>query len=139
MNVIPFPAPQIISIHALREEGGVGAMIGGRAKEKFQSTPSARRAAFDVSLDWLAGTISIHALREEGGVGRYLTERMIAIFQSTPSARRAARMRVDHLYGRRFQSTPSARRAAYTFEDETSKAKFQSTPSARRAARCARR
>ena len=55
-----------ISIHALREEGDLGAA--------------------EVSL---IHDISIHALREEGdGVGTFLRRGMVA-FLSTPSARRA--------------------------------------------------
>ena len=78
-----------ISIHALREEGDLGAA--------------------EVSL---IHDISIHALREEGdGVGTFLRRGMVA-FLSTPSARRATRD--PAVYGRRgiaFLSTPSARRA----------------------------
>ena len=80
---------ELISIHALREEGDVTDMIGGGWLNLFLSTPSARRATFAA---WSLGNartyfyprpprggrrplrdlcarrtgISIHALREEG-------------------------------------------------------------------------
>ena len=57
---------QPISIHALREEGDLGATIDRVHKGLFQSTPSARRATVDIHLRQLHQRISIHALREEG-------------------------------------------------------------------------
>ena len=80
--------PQMISIHALREEGDASPvqplrMVGnfyprpprggrlddlsaGQNRLKFLSTPSARRATFDKGHCRAFGRISIHALREEG-------------------------------------------------------------------------
>ena len=55
-----------ISIHALREEGDLGGVVGMSIVVVFLSTPSARRATeigHGTPLDIL---ISIHALREEG-------------------------------------------------------------------------
>ena len=84
--------------------------------QRFQSTPSARRATKTGLIVFVADLISIHALREESdkfegddhgidakisihalrgesdeylGGGRY----HVNIFQSTPSARRATRLR----------------------------------------------
>ena len=82
--------PQLISIHALREEGDPGFSGHLHCCRKFLSTPSARRATFHFLHDSLVfldrflstpsarratsgaglwgscGHISIHALREEG-------------------------------------------------------------------------
>ena len=55
-----------ISIHALREEGDESAMTTEYAENKFQSTPSARRATYRRRSSDHHRSISIHALREEG-------------------------------------------------------------------------
>ena len=57
---------QVISIHALREEGDHG--LGQRQStcQQFLSTPSARRATYNGSMFTKSFEISIHALREEG-------------------------------------------------------------------------
>ena len=57
---------QVISIHALREEGDHG--LGQRQStcQQFLSTPSARRATHAIQLGAEVKRISIHALREEG-------------------------------------------------------------------------
>ena len=55
-----------ISIHALREEGDLDAVIEGAVSLIFQSTPSARRATLPASGYSYNLKISIHALREEG-------------------------------------------------------------------------
>ena len=57
---------QVISIHALREEGDHG--LGQRQStcQQFLSTPSARRATILDMGDSAIIDISIHALREEG-------------------------------------------------------------------------
>ena len=58
---------QVISIHALREEGDspVRRSLSG-CSITFLSTPSARRATVAGSRRWVVTHISIHALREEG-------------------------------------------------------------------------
>ena len=58
-----------ISIHALREEGDGGTLCKGGCGQRFQSTPSARRATESPpdGVGWCP--ISIHALREEGDHG----------------------------------------------------------------------
>ena len=60
----------IISIHALREEGDTAAVVGTAATCGFLSTPSVRRATIRQREDWTTRIISIHALREEGDSGR---------------------------------------------------------------------
>ena len=55
-----------ISIHALREEGDLSALIFGIDGIKFLSTPSARRATSQYRGCGPCTPISIHALREEG-------------------------------------------------------------------------
>ena len=57
----------IISIHALREEGDTAAVVGTAATCGFLSTPSVRRATGEHPMDATQyAKISIHALREEG-------------------------------------------------------------------------
>ena len=101
----------------------------------FLSTPSARRATPQWSLNRLFIFISIHALREEGdGLrlqgqtrpadfyprpprgGRPFNKRMrdeVGKFLSTPSARRATAKGTKAQLVGLFLSTPSARRATY--------------------------
>ena len=78
-----------ISIHALREEGDTSRPDTAAGRWKFLSTPSARRATGDLFVDHHQITISIHALREEGDP--FVTGRstVLMLFLSTPSARRA--------------------------------------------------
>ena len=57
----------LISIHALREEGDPFVPNLDVCADRFQSTPSARRATFSFLLVMICSSkISIHALREEG-------------------------------------------------------------------------
>ena len=80
---------QVISIHALREEGDVILQPLRSGTLKFLSTPSARRATSTSTQPVHAPCISIHALREEGDqAGRRAWIRRKK-FLSTPSARRA--------------------------------------------------
>ena len=55
-----------ISIHALREEGDTLRKRVLRPRQRFLSTPSARRATVQAAARRQADDISIHALREEG-------------------------------------------------------------------------
>ena len=57
---------QVISIHALREEGDICSLGYDQLVQIFLSTPSARRATYRVSRHTSILQISIHALREEG-------------------------------------------------------------------------
>ena len=78
-----------ISIHALREEGDPLVPNFDVCTNRFQSTPSARRATHNIYSVRDNIAISIHALREEGDpVFANLGEQAV-LFQSTPSARRA--------------------------------------------------
>ena len=123
-----------ISIHALREEGDQCKSGPAGRPERFLSTPSARRATYNVLNYCDQAVISIHALREEGDSwSRWFRSRDLR-FLSTPSARRATTrqaglmQKATYFYprpprgGRRsfsrgrigiqeFLSTPSARRA----------------------------
>ena len=124
-----------ISIHALREEGDARSSRkerrsvrhfyprpprGGRReavkydllREKFLSTPSARRAT-EKGLPVVAlFGISIHALREEGDSMLEAISEPVVLFLSTPSARRATELYPGQpRQPDRFLSTPSARRA----------------------------
>ena len=102
---------QVISIHALREEGDLvvadlcrsdgkflstpsarratSAKSNGHRLAAFLSTPSARRATAEGSHHQPRAGISIHALREEGDAPIKITSLVDAQFLSTPSARRA--------------------------------------------------
>ena len=59
---------ETISIHALREEGDWSPHCGGTIRNKFLSTPSARRATWHTLGAEVCRSISIHALREEGDI-----------------------------------------------------------------------
>ena len=63
----------IISIHALREEGDVESGEITADDYKFLSTPSARRATVPLFLVLFWQRISIHALREEGDTPLWTT------------------------------------------------------------------
>ena len=57
---------ELISIHALREEGDARSHSCSAATQRFLSTPSARRATLEGCVKIVPLLISIHALREEG-------------------------------------------------------------------------
>ena len=59
-------AAEVISIHALREEGDLNSRTKSVRLARFLSTPSARRATAGIRRAWRRIPISIHALREEG-------------------------------------------------------------------------
>ena len=80
---------ELISIHALREEGDLSLFSASCCRPLFLSTPSARRATLAFSIH------PTHGIQ----------------FLSTPSARRATRGSNDTVHGGVFLSTPSARRA----------------------------
>ena len=61
-----FHLPDMISIHALREEGDRVRVAGEFPRQEFLSTPSARRATRPIEFRGTMNEISIHALREEG-------------------------------------------------------------------------
>ena len=80
---------QLISIHALREEGDATSATTRWTHLQFLSTPSARRATRHASRSQARRGISIHALREEGDLAGGAGEFLRVGFLSTPSARRA--------------------------------------------------
>ena len=112
-NINPTPPRwELISIHALREEGDL-------------QRPGRRGGHF----------ISIHALREEGDLRPRRAREAPGKFLSTPSARRATHRGMSRATGFfLFLSTPSARRATLKGLSWSHKLRgFLSTPSARRA------
>ena len=80
---------EVISIHALREEGDNNEDAWYKNTYVFLSTPSARRATSGAIPSIAPRMISIHALREEGDL--VVVDAAVAVgeFLSTPSARRA--------------------------------------------------
>ena len=83
---------ELISIHALREEGDPDSACPTGFGNQFLSTPSARRATIAAAKDRIdILTISIHALREEGDTEDAVLLLYDTKFLSTPSARRATR------------------------------------------------
>ena len=145
----------VISIHALREEGDLQRGRLASAKEdfyprpprggrpsatgrltvhsRFLSTPSARRATFLLFFFGEFIEISIHALREEGDIRFRPVSTTHCNFYPRPP--RGGRPRAAKwcaiIYG--FLSTPSARRATRGAARREGGWKFLSTPSARRA------
>ena len=73
-----------ISIHALREEGDLGAQVRAVVSRAFLSTPSARRATFSWYCNHQWKKISIHALREEGDAQLDKIEDLEAHFYPRP-------------------------------------------------------
>ena len=107
---------ELISIHALREEGDPKRVTQKGGDRRFLSTPSARRATELRDAPAANAGISIHALREEGDAIEGDKTYESVKFLSTPSARRATLCKriLSPSWGE-FLSTPSARRAtAYT-------------------------
>ena len=90
----------VISIHALREEGDLNFE---ELQEKRNISIHALREEGDAMLTPISlylFLISIHALREEGdAVYEFITPKE-TIFQSTPSARRATASRYAYRAGR---------------------------------------
>ena len=101
----------IISIHALREEGDKSARSFLRLLMNFYPRPprGGRHAGLD--YDPIIDIISIHALREEGDSGSNAIYIERQKFLSTPSARRATLQVIPVTATGLFLSTPSARRA----------------------------
>ena len=79
----------VISIHALREEGDTPSAPSSRARPNFYPRPprGGRRPDWTSVRRWL--WISIHALREEGDWRPGDVGGDKGVFLSTPSARRA--------------------------------------------------
>ena len=128
---------QLISIHALREEGDTCWIIWRVCRSNFYPRPprggrpcclpnlrrsaahfyprpprGGRRPCFRPSSGPLR--ISIHALREEGDKKTVSRNATASKFLSTPSARRATEHAEINSRIGQFLSTPSARRATWT-------------------------
>ena len=125
----------IISIHALREEGDLGFMPSQtRRFERFLSTPSARRATFPFQGSGLPGR-NFYPRPPRGG-RRWRTQKPggPCLFLSTPSARRATYTlsqirRFDHISIHALREEGDAG----LMQHQRCFPKFLSTPSARRA------
>ena len=101
----------VISIHALREEGDFS--LSGVTFVHFDfypRPPRGGRQCTQINLKPLT-PISIHALREEGDMDALTVMRTNVLFLSTPSARRATYEDTGKIIAVLFLSTPSARRA----------------------------
>ena len=100
-----------ISIHALREEGDLIFSSSTGMRWAFLSTPSARRATADHVLNQMQGKISIHALREEGDHSLFASQSFLDI--SIHALREEGDKAFPHSPKptAEFLSTPSARRA----------------------------
>ena len=83
------PKAQLISIHALREEGDAPLSMGPAKPMYFYPRPPRGGRPHDVSFVGQCDFISIHALREEGDHGHFSQSLLQCLFLSTPSARRA--------------------------------------------------
>ena len=108
----------LISIHALREEGDFWKAYPKKTGKQFLSTPSARRATL-VELG-LGGAllISIHALREEGDRGtRARVAGIVDFYPRPPRGGRPLRALLAEP-ARKFLSTPSARRATALHDNQ---------------------
>ena len=133
---------EIISIHALREEGDKFAETRVRVEKISIHALREEGDNRHGSRPRLIKIISIHALREEGDRKPGRTTLAPSTFQSTPSARRATAPSLftgdgnnisihalreegdvvrdrPMLFCRKFQSTPSARRATYNHSNTT--------------------
>ena len=102
---------ELISIHALREEGDGQELRLLTDEQKFLSTPSARRATRADAGLVVQVKISIHALREEGDrpLCTKPSHRGISIHALREEGDIERQERLNDLMG--FLSTPSARRA----------------------------
>ena len=123
-----------ISIHALREEGDWCVLTKDYAKNKFLSTPSARRATRGGDLDRLGVVISIHALREEGDGHRLRNQPGIPGY-FYPRPPRGGRPRWSNccLRGCNFYPRPPRGGRPSLVNSNLDLFLFLSTPSARRA------
>ena len=83
----------IISIHALREEGDPPCAAGRGSLWNFYPRPPRGGRPATTSLTSTHKGISIHALREEGDTYGSTSDQASTLFLSTPSARRATRCR----------------------------------------------
>ena len=100
-----------ISIHALREEGDPLVPNFDVCTNRFQSTPSARRATHNIYSVRDNSAISIHALREEGDRQNRQNRPRPKHFNPRPPRGGRPTPVIAMISSSPFQSTPSARRA----------------------------
>ena len=124
---------QMISIHALREEGDPTRPRSGSQVGHFYPRPPRGGRRFRPGSGTNSKKISIHALREEGDGRRWPrgAVRLISIHALREEG--DAPSWTQRLSARRFLSTPSARRATMKNQNTDDIKLFLSTPSARRA------
>ena len=124
----------VISIHALREEGDSRLCAFCNSGQRFQSTPSARRATSKSAVNDCWCFISIHALREEGDQvdALCLTCRYVI---SIHALREEGDISLPPDFTKRFYFNPRPPRGGRRMDERRQRrnCKFQSTPSARRA------
>ena len=102
---------QVVSIHALREEGDFSERRPEMSRFRFLSTPSARRATFPLASP-VQSSSYFYPRPPRGGRPAVLPpESRRTKFLSTPSARRATEETNTVVWMNGFLSTPSARRA----------------------------
>ena len=102
---------QIISIHALREEGDGGGKRAVALPVHFYPRPPRGGRHGHSSEEYGAHIISIHALREEGDVGIKLVNGFLPISIHALREEGDTNGLVAFATGYTFLSTPSARRA----------------------------
>ena len=124
----------LISIHALREEGdGVAPGMQTVQPHFYPRPPRGGRPRVVLIINQFV-IISIHALREEGDIFRACPRTACAKFLSTPSARRATlRPAPQPAYRSHFYPRPPRGGRQQTPSGAQRRAIFLSTPSARRA------
>ena len=111
--------PHSISIHALREEGDRVRRAANDSKDKFLSTPSARRATLEYEGFTASQAISIHALREEGDPSCSTSPcRPLDFYPRPPRGGRRSTTSTSGAFTI-FLSTPSARRATAKTETKS--------------------
>ena len=128
-----------ISIHSLRMEGDLVALVGWNGRSLFQSTPSAWRETLRWRYCTLHSGISIHSLRMEG-------DRLVDGFRQTvkdfnplpPHGGRPLEINHCHFHHHFNPLPPHGGRPNIRYDWTTAKS-FQSTPSAWRETRRTRR
>ena len=136
MAQVTFDTVELISIHALREEGDSSPTVFGWGVFLFLSTPSARRATKCFWAYFGDDKISIHALREEGDGPAHSSNTLPVQFLSTPSARRATEKTPFTLRLLDISIHALREEGDGFFVEKRGKMLFLSTPSARRATCC---
>ena len=128
-----FSFAEVISIHALREEGDAAELPGVVNSRVFLSTPSARRAT-GWRFRWFEVMLYFYPRPPRGGrpVGRQRRPAHSDFYPRPPRGGRHEARQMG-LASYLFLSTPSARRATKAAGQIAKLMQFLSTPSARRA------